>query len=453
GDPHGRARGPVGTSRRPRRLGRVGRGVAVDGGRRRGAPAVRLAGAQPRTPQQPGRRTAALEVGAQDRGRHSPGGPDRRARLLVRRDVGGPVALAQTAVGVLPRRAGVVAGVGLRRRLRGHLPCSRARLRVPRDRPRHRRRAPHAGGVRRPDRLRSTRQLCDPCGRSSAGRPAGLRGAAPAGPRRGLAGRHGRDPARRFHERGGARHGSGAGSRARRPAGSALPGARSRRRVDGGVGRRAVRDRGGMGPVRPGARRHPGHPSRRRGMVGGLGPPPRLLRDDVLRTAAARSAGGGGARGGGVVAPAAGGRGHGPPRRPGLRRRRLHVVGGLSGAARALLGRGLPGAARVVLALGQPRLVVLQRRAGPGGGARPARRAGPPRRPDGAAPRGSRGRCGPGGGPVTDEQGGGGAHLAAVRALAAALHGGASPAMASRRPGTPGRAGAPRPAPPLHQLV
>ena len=83
-------------------------------------------------------------------------------------------------------------------------------------------------------------------------------------------------------------------------------------------------------------------------------------------------------------------------------------------------------AAVVVLALGQPRGAAVQRRPGAGSRTRPVGRDEPRRRPHGSAPGGGGGRLGGPGRPVRDEQGGGGTDLAAVRALAPAVHGGTS---------------------------
>ena len=137
------------------------------------------------------------------------------------------------------------------------------------------------------------------------------------------------------------------------------------------------------------------------------------------------------------TAPELAARSSGPPAaalggRAGLRDRRLLLVGGLSGAARAVLGRRREPPPDRLLGLGQPGRAVLQRRPRRSAPASPSwcvescsRMATEPAL--GAARRavllsGAALATVAGRGPVRDEQGRGRAHLAAVRALAARRH-------------------------------
>ncbi len=132
---------------------------------------------------------------------------------------------------------------------------------------------------------------------------------------------------------------------------------------------------------------------------------------------------------------------------------RLRLVGGLRRGPRALLGRHRGRPAGGVLAVGRPGRTPRLGRARAGRGAGRARRCLATDGPGGRAP-GRGGRCGRARGrPVPDEQGRGGADLAAVRAVAAAVDGAVAGVVAPLGAGAAGGHGAARGGAAVHDVV
>ncbi|CAK7283468.1 hypothetical protein SGPA1_21443 [Streptomyces misionensis JCM 4497] len=289
--------------------------------------------------------------------------------------------------------------------------------------------------------------LARPCRRSSPGRHAHLRAARPD---RAAGRRLGRDVVRgrrRERMRGGAGRAACPGRRDAGAAGRALPGGGPRRGVAGHLRRRLLR--GGGRLVRGPARRRPHPPLPLGGRRVGSAVRADLL--SLVRPHALRAPRRGGPRPHPARAaappPAAAALPRRAGRRPGgVHARGLRLVGGLPPADGPLLpGRGRCAALRL-LGVGRPGLCRADHRTGHGGGPVPCgrRAAAPPHRLPGPArgPRVRRPARAAARRPVRAEQGRDGAHLAALRPVAAARLRAAPPSPPLAR-----RPGAARPAP------
>ena len=213
------------------------------------------------------------------------------------------------------------------------------------------------------------------------------------------------------------------------------------RGVHGGLGRRGVRGRRRVGPRRAGPGRDAG-PAALVGVVGARRAAARLLRDDVLRPAAARAP----RRSrccslGAVVAAAAGRRGRGAGGGAGVRGRSASRGGRPTRCCASATGTASPrtGPASYWMWGNLAALRRLRRARCSAPASRVARR---PARADRVASSllaGGRGSSIVRRRPVPDEQGRGGADLAAVRAVAALSLRAAARALAALGAGAPGR--------------
>ena len=212
------------------------------------------------------------------------------------------------------------------------------------------------------------------------------------------------------------------GARGTRPTGGAVPRARPGRALDVRLGGRRLRRRRRVGPVRARRRRHQRRPRSRGRLRRGRRCPARLLRDDVLRSSAARAAGTGRPGGRTQLAASARGRRRGAasscwpsPPEDSPCGRPSRCCASATGTASRPTGRRRTGSGRNLAALLLSAGAAPRRRPGSDLGAARRRRTpvlllvGSRASPRSSSPTLS-----------LDEQGRGRAHLAALRAVAAA---------------------------------